>query len=129
MENIEKVELTCINCPLGCALTVSKDAASGELIVTGNTCPRGADYARKEVTDPRRIVTSTVRVEGGTLPVVSVKTERDIPKGLIFEVMKAINSIQVNAPVHIGDVILADVCQTGVAVIATQNVCAYPERT
>ena len=76
---MEKRELTCIGCPLGCALTVEIDG--NEVVsVTGNTCKRGDDYARKEVTNPTRIVTSSVRVEGGTLAAVSVKTKEDIPK-------------------------------------------------
>jgi CxxC motif-containing protein len=76
---METRELICINCPLGCALTVTLE--NGEVTrVTGNTCPRGEAYARKECTNPTRIVTTTVRVEGGRLPVVSVKTASDIPK-------------------------------------------------
>ena len=86
---MEQRELICINCPLGCALTVTledKDVVK----VTGNTCPRGEAYARKECTNPTRIVTSTVRVKGGHLPVVSVKTASDIPKGKIGECVKAL---------------------------------------
>ena len=67
-------ELTCIGCPLGCALTVTMEEGT-VVSVTGNTCPRGDAYARKEVTNPTRIVTSTVRVQGGVCPMVNVKTE------------------------------------------------------
>lgn len=118
---MEKRELTCIGCPLGCALTVEMNG--NEVVsVTGNTCKRGDDYARKEVTNPTRIVTSSVKVEDGTLSAVSVKTEQDIPKGKIFDCVTALKDITVKAPVHIGDVILADVAGTGVDVIATKNV-------
>lgn len=118
---MEKRELTCIGCPLGCALTVEMN--DGEVIsVTGNTCKRGDDYARKEVTNPTRIVTSSVKVEDGSLAAVSVKTKEDIPKGKIFDCVKALKDVCVKAPVAIGDVVLADVAGTGVDVIATKNV-------
>ena len=114
-------ELTCIGCPLGCALTVTLE--KDEVVsVTGNTCKRGDDYARKEVTHPTRIVTSTVLVEGGEIPMVSVKTQNDIPKEKIMDIMKEINALRVKAPVHIGDVLLENICGTGVNLIATKQV-------
>ena len=73
---MEKRELTCISCPMGCQMTVS--VGKGEIKVTGNTCKRGEIYAKKEVTDPRRVVTSSIRVKNGDLIRVSVKTETDI---------------------------------------------------
>ena len=116
-----KRELTCIGCPMGCPLVV--ELKDGEVVsVSGNTCPRGDIYARKEVTNPTRIVTSSVRVEGGQLAAVSVKTKEDIPKGKIFDIAKALKEVTVKAPVHIGDIILQDVVGTGVDVIATMNV-------
>lgn len=118
---MEKRELVCIGCPLGCPLTVELDG--DEVVsVSGNTCKRGDVYARKEVTNPTRIVTSSVKVEGGTLAAVSVKTKEDIPKGKIFDCVTALKDVVVKAPVHIGDVVLADVAGTGVDVIATKNV-------
>ncbi|MGN0157897.1 MAG: DUF1667 domain-containing protein [Brotaphodocola sp.] len=118
---MEKRELICIGCPLGCPLTVTMDA--GEVIsVEGNTCKRGDVYARKEVTNPTRIVTSTVMVEGGSDVTVSCKTATDIPKSKIFECVRALKGVSVKAPVHIGDVILTDVAGTGVDIIATSNV-------
>lgn len=117
---MEKRELICIGCPMGCPLTV--EMSGTEVVsVTGNTCPRGDAYARKEVTNPTRIVTSTVKVEGGKVDMVSVKTKEDIPKGKIFECVKALKGVTVKAPVHIGDVILKDVAGTGVDIIATKN--------
>ena len=81
--------LTCISCPMGCPITVEMDG--DEVVsVTGNTCKRGDVYARKEVTNPTRIVTSTVRVIGGKADMVSVKTKEDIPKGKIFDCVKAL---------------------------------------
>ena len=117
---MEEKNLTCIRCPLGCALKVTIDGEN--VTVTGNTCKRGADYGAKEVTHPTRIVTSTVCVKNGTIPMVSVKTAQDIPKEKIMDVMECINQITVEAPVHIGDVLLSDVAATGVDIVATKNV-------
>lgn len=117
---MENRDLICIGCPMGCMMTVSME--NGEVVsVTGNTCKRGDVYARKEVTNPTRIVTSSVRVTGGVLPVVSVKTREDIPKGKIKDCMKALEQVTVTAPIHIGDVLLTDVAGTGVDIIATKE--------
>ncbi len=118
---MEKRELTCIGCPMGCSLTVSMD--KGEVIsVEGNTCQKGDVYARKEVVDPTRIVTSTIRIIGGDKARVSVKTASDIPKARIFAVMKEIDRACVTAPAHIGDVLIENVAGCGVNVIATREV-------
>ena len=117
---VGKRELICIGCPMGCPVMVEMDGR--EIVsVSGNTCPRGGAYARKEVTNPTRIVTSTVKVEGGLVEMISVKTKEDIPKDKIFDCMRALKGITVKAPVHIGDVILADAAGTGVDVVATRN--------
>ena len=118
---MEKRELTCIGCPMGCALTVELDGGA-VVSVRGNTCPRGDAYARKEVTAPTRIVTSTVRVTGGTLAMVSCKTRSDIPKGKIFDVVRALKDVEVPAPITIGQVLAENVAGTGVDVIATKGV-------
>ena len=100
---MEKRNLTCIGCPMGCALLVEMDGK--EIIsVTGNTCKKGAEYAVKEVTDPTRIVTT------------------DIPKGKIFDCVETLRDVCVEAPVQIGDVILENVAGTGVDIVATGNV-------
>lgn len=117
---MEVRELTCIGCPLGCPLTVRMDGS--EISVSGNTCKRGEDYAKKEVVNPTRIVTSSVHVAGGEITMVSVKTKQDIPKDKIFECMSEIRKCSVKAPVAIGDVIIENCAGTGVAVIATKNV-------
>lgn len=105
---------------MGCPVTVEMEG--DEIVsVSGNTCPRGDAYARKEVTNPTRIVTSTVKVEGGLVEMISVKTKEDIPKDKIFDCVRALKGVTVKAPVHIGDVILADVAGTGVDVMATRN--------
>ena len=123
MSEIETRELICIGCPLGCPLTVEMKGTE-VVSVTGNTCPNGDRYARKEVTDPRRTVTSAVRVLGGSLPVVSVKTAQDIPKNKIFDCMQELATIRVKAPVQEGDVIVSNIADTGVSVIATKEIPA-----
>lgn len=105
---------------MGCPLVVELEG-SDVVSVKGQTCKRGEVYARKEVTNPTRIVTSTVKVEGGKVDMVSVKTRDDIPKGKIFECVKALKGVTVKAPVHIGDVIVADVAGTGVDIVATKD--------
>ncbi len=118
---MNKIELICIGCPLGCQLVVETDGVNVES-VSGNTCKRGDVYARKEVTNPTRIVTSSVKVEGGVTTTVSVKTKSDIPKGKIFDCVTALKDVVVKAPIQIGDVVLANVADTGVDVVATKNV-------
>ena len=109
---METKSFICINCPLGCPLTVTVE--NGEVkSVTG--------YAVKEVTAPARTVTSTVRVLNGERPVVAVRTKTDIPKGKIFDCMKAINAAEITAPVHIGDIVIENVCGTGVNVVASAD--------
>lgn len=116
---METKHLICIRCPLGCSLTASLE--NGQVTsVSGNTCPRGEAYARMELTAPMRTVTSTVRVTGARMPVISVKTASDIPKEKIEAVMNDIRTICVPAPIHIGDVLLENAAGTSVAVIATK---------
>ena len=115
---METKEMTCINCPLGCQLVVTID--DEDIKVTGNTCPRGETYAKAEITNPTRVVTSTIPVSNGKR--VSCKTASPIPKGKIFEVMSAIKKVRCNAPIDIGDVLIENVCDTGVDVIATKKV-------
>ena len=118
---METRQLTCIGCPLGCQLTVTMEDGK-EPVVAGYTCKRGEAYGKKEVTDPTRTVTSSVRVTGGEIAMASVKTRTDIPKGKIFDVMAEIRAVTIPAPVALGQVILPDAAHTGVAVIATKAV-------
>lgn len=118
---MEERNLICIGCPMGCPLVVKiKD---GEVqSVEGNTCKRGAIYGKKEVTNPTRIVTTTVRVSGGTENAVSVKTKEDIPKSRIFDCIRELKEVTVSAPIQIGDIILHNVAGTGVDIVATKNI-------
>lgn len=110
-------ELTCIVCPRGCRLFIDD-----ELNVTGNSCPRGAIYAKDELTNPKRMITSFVRVKNREDTVCSVKTSTSIPKGMIFEVMEEISKVGVNAPTHIGDIAIKNVLNTGADIIITKNI-------
>lgn len=110
-------ELTCIVCPMGCTIKVELSEEGEVLNITGNTCPRGAMYAKAEFTNPQRTVTTTARCEDGS--VVSVKTDTTIPKDKMFEAMKIINQTVVKLPVTVGDVLIEDVF--GSRVVATQN--------
>lgn len=111
-------ELTCIGCPMGCQLTAVLEDGQ----VTRVTCPRGDAYARKECTHPARTVTGTVRVTGGLLPVVSVRTRGDVPKERVLDVARALCRVQLTAPVQAGDVVIPNVLGTGVDVVATRSV-------
>ncbi len=121
---MQTTELICISCPLGCPLAVTRDADGAVLTVSGNTCPRGKQYAEKELTAPTRIVTSIVRVRDSATGArtVSCKTRSDIPKDKIFAIVKELKTVCVTAPIAIGDVLKADVAGTGVDVIATKAV-------
>lgn len=113
-------ELVCIGCPVGCNLKVTLQ--DGKVLkVEGNTCRIGEQYGTNECTDPKRIVTSTVVVEGGEERVVPVKTEKDIPKGKIFDIIEELKKVKLEAPVNIGDIVLKNVSGTGVDIIATKN--------
>ena len=112
-------ELTCIRCPIGCQLRVSIE---GEAItVTGNSCPRGAEYGHNEIKNPTRVLTSTVRLEGGLYRRCPVKTNKAVPKRLLMDIMQALNSVSLKAPVQAGQVVLPHVCGTDADVIVTKN--------
>ncbi|MEA5019520.1 MAG: DUF1667 domain-containing protein [Gordonibacter sp.] len=118
---IEVVTFTCVCCPLGCLLEVCLDACGGVVEVVGNTCKRGELYATQEATAPQRMVTAVVPVAGCFEP-VSVKTVSPIPKQCMAEVLQACCTMKLAAPVAAGDVLIADVCGTGVAIVATKSV-------
>ncbi|MBQ9371695.1 MAG: DUF1667 domain-containing protein [Thermoguttaceae bacterium] len=112
--------ITCIVCPRGCQLEV--DVERGE--VKGNSCPRGREHGLAEATNPTRTLTTTVRVvdeSGATIDMAPARTSAPIPKGLLFDAMKAINSVSVRKPVRRGDPIIPDLLNTGVSVIATRD--------
>ena len=113
------MKMICINCPKGCELEVTQ-AEDGSVTVTGHTCPRGEAYGRAELGNPTRMVTGLVRVAGKRKP-LPVKTRTAIPKGKIDATLFAMHQATVQLPVRIGDVIIPDVAETGVDLVATAN--------
>ena len=113
---------TCICCPLGCRIEVALDENGQVSEVSGYTCKRGADYAAQEAVAPERMVTAVLCVSGCLEP-VSVKTQRPVPKAAMKNVLAAVAALRLDAPVAAGDVLIEDVCGTGVAVVATKSVC------
>lgn len=111
-------ELVCIVCPKGCRLHV--DDENG-FTVTGNSCPRGAEYGKNEIQNPTRVLTSTVRLSGGAYRRCPVKTEKAVPKGKLLDIMKELNHVEVASPVSIGQVVLTDAAGTGVNVVVTKS--------
>ena len=112
--------ITCINCPVGCRMNVIL-SDSGELIsFSGNTCPRGAKYARQECTSPERMITAVIPVCGSTVP-LSVKSASPVPKNMIRDIMRDLSAVSVSLPVHSGDTVLPDVRGTGIDIIATRS--------
>ena len=111
------VDLTCIICPNGCLLHVDDD-----LNVTGNKCLRGVNYGKQEVTDPRRTLTTTVRIDSKILPVCPVKSAQALPKALVLDCMKIVNEIKLIPPIRIGDVVVANILGTGIDIVATREI-------
>ena len=110
-------ELICIMCPKGCHLTVDD-----ELNVTGNTCPRGVTYGKQEVTDPRRYLTSTVRLESKNYRRLPVISSGDLPKDKVSEVVKYLDTVVVKAPVKVKDIVVTNVLGLGVDILATRTI-------
>lgn len=118
---MDKKEIICVACPVGCRIEIK---ASGDEIknISGNQCEQGRKYAREEFKNPTRILPTTVRVNQGELPLVSVKTANPIPKNKLLPAMEELARIEIEAPVKCGDVIVENVVNTGVSVVATNNV-------
>lgn len=110
--------LICITCPKGCHLSVDE---KNNYAVTGNACPRGEVYGKNELLHPVRVITSTVRIEGGALPRLPVKTDKPIAKEKMFECMALINSLCVKAPVRVGEVLCENILGTGANLVATKS--------
>jgi len=121
-----KRSLTCIVCPLGCRIEV--EMSDGKIYsMKGNACDRGLGYAKEECTSPKRILTTLVRVKGGSMPVTSVKTTKPIPKELVGKVHEALAKISIEAPVEVGRLILSNVLNTGADVVVTRQMPRRPK--
>jgi CxxC motif-containing protein len=105
-------------CPKGCHLQVDE---KNDFAVTGNNCERGAEYGRQEVTNPTRVITSTVCALGGKIPRMPVKTDKNIPKDKIFDAMRLLDGLEAESPFKLGDVVVQDICGTGANFISTRG--------
>ena len=114
-------KLICVSCPVGCEILV-KTEGDKVVEITGNRCPRGETYARQETIAPMRVLPTSVKVRNGEWPLVSVKTDRPVPKHLIAEIMELVRALAVEAPVDIGQVIAEDLLGTDANLVATRNV-------
>lgn len=120
---MEKIEKVCIVCPVGCNLTIEKDDNETEgYKITGNGCIRGKKYAISEMTNPTRIITSTVKIKGLRNIMVPVKTDIAVPKDKIFDIMNKIKSIEIELPIKRKDIIIKNICDTKANLIATKSI-------
>ena len=113
--------IICISCPIGCELEVEYDR-NNIIAVSNCRCKKGKLYAEKELFHPERIVTTTVRILGSFIPLIPVRTEKPVPKGLTFDVVKTASKVQIDAPVKLGDVVVENICKTGINLVATRNI-------
>ena len=116
-----KRTFTCIVCPNGCEIEAEYEGTE-VLTVTGNLCPKGKTYVTQELVDPRRTMATSIRVTGGTLPLASVRLTQPVPKDRIFDVMRAVNAVTLDAPTHIGDVVIKNILGLDSDVIVTKNI-------
>ena len=116
-----KKEMICIGCPLGCSLSVDYVGKTMQSI-NGARCKVGLEYAKKEISNPERTLTTTVRVKNGHLPLVSVRTSKPLPKNRIFDAMTLLAKVEIEAPIRIGEKIIQNLFDTSVSVVATKNI-------
>lgn len=111
--------LICITCPKGCHLTVDED---NDYAVTGNACPRGAEYGKNELKNPVRVVTSTVRTNSAEYPRCPVKTNGAIPKGKMFDAMRLLDDVALEVPIKAGDTVIDNLFDTGISFVTCKNI-------
>ncbi|MFN2109217.1 MAG: DUF1667 domain-containing protein, partial [Anaerolineae bacterium] len=110
-------KMICITCPMGCSVELTREGQT-LLSVDGNTCKRGEEYVRRELTDPRRMVATTVKVKDGIHPLVPVYTEEAFPKPRIFDLLEKLRQVELEAPVEMGQVVLPNALDTGIDILA-----------
>lgn len=113
--------IICVSCPMGCGITVELNDNGEVVSVSGNTCKRGDTYARTECTNPVRSLATTVKIDGGVHNVVPCKSSGPIPKAKMMECMEEIAKAQVKAPVFLGDVLVENILNTGINIVATNH--------
>jgi CxxC motif-containing protein len=120
-EKLNESQFTCIMCPIGCAVTVKSDASGEIKEIIGNTCKKGEAYAREEFTSPKRVLTSTVEIEGALFDRLPVRTSGLIPKDRMFDIMKELAKVKVKAPVKLGDKLIENILGLGADVVSTRD--------
>ncbi len=124
-DTLEKIPLTCIICPIGCLMEITVEK-NGETIIVidvkDNTCPRGEEYAKKELVNPTRTLTTTIAVSGGEAVLVPVKTDGEVPKGRLIDCMEVIRRVCISAPIKRGDILIQDILGTGINIIACADI-------
>lgn len=113
-------EITCIACPIGCRLVIQPSEEGGYWI-EGYTCLKGKQYAEQEMRDPKRLLTSTVKIRNGFLARLPVKTDQPIPKQEIFPAMQLLSELCIEAPVKMGQILIADLFGSGANIVATRD--------
>jgi len=119
---MDKRELTCIICPIGCRLSVDLDDSGDIVSLEGHQCKRGETYVRTEILDPVRILTSIVRLDGGSQRMCPIRTSRPIPREMLREMARACSKLEIHAPVAIGEVVVHNIMGSGADVIVTRNI-------
>lgn len=117
-----KKEVICVHCPIGCKINI--EIISGRLAVKGYRCRVGLEYAREEFLNPKRMLTTTIVVKGGKIPLLPVRSKERLPKGILKEAINLLSKLTVNAPVKKGDIIYKNICNTGVDIIASRSVAS-----
>lgn len=115
----QPMEIICVACPKGCRLEARRQ--DGEILLSNAGCKRGKDYAVGEITDPRRMVASTVRIQGGLHPLMPVYTSKPFPKGLIFDLLDHIRAAEIHAPIKAGEVVIENALGTGIDILASRD--------
>jgi CxxC motif-containing protein len=116
----ETTKVICITCPKGCRLDVTREGAT-VLKVENCGCKRGEDYVKAELSDPRRMVATTVRIKGGIHPLMPVYTDKPFPKPRIRELLDALRTVELIAPVRTGEVVVEDMLGTGIDILASRE--------
>ena len=112
-------ELICITCPKGCHLKIDEE---NDYAVTGNACPRGAEYGKNELKNPKRVITSTVKTNSAEYCRCPVKTNGAIPKDKMFEIMEMLDDVELNTPIRTGDIVIKNLFDTGVDIVTCKEI-------
>lgn len=112
-------DIRCIVCPTGCLVHVEN--VNGELIIEGHSCNRGEEYAREEFISPKRILTTTIQVENGFLPLIPVRSDKPIPKDKLKDSLKEIAKLKIKAPIKMGDILIKNILDLDINIVASRD--------